>query len=130
MKESGRDRAAAERLATAEVGRAESARKPVPAPSGGPVPGDRARRRVSAAPSGPTSGPAGERRGESARPVVVFTPRVVEAALAGVIATGLGLGGFAASTTQLATALFTVSSAGLVVLLVGEAWSRRRWTIR
>ncbi|MGQ0703654.1 MAG: hypothetical protein ACT4PM_11035 [Gemmatimonadales bacterium] len=77
------------------------------------------------APGEPGEAPR-KRKGEG----MALTPRVVETAVAGVVAAGLGLGGFTASTVELATALSAVSLAGLVVLLVAEWWSRRRWTIR
>jgi hypothetical protein len=55
---------------------------------------------------------------------------VVEAALALCAATGLGVVWLVASAAGLATALFTVSLAGVVVLLVNEIAGRRRWSLR
>ncbi len=46
------------------------------------------------------------------------------------VAAGMGLVGIASSTVQLAKALFAISCAGLVVLLVTGAAARRRWTLR
>jgi hypothetical protein len=55
---------------------------------------------------------------------------VVEAALALCAAAGLGVVWLVASAAGLATALFTVSLAGVVVLLVSEAGQRKRWSVR
>jgi hypothetical protein len=60
----------------------------------------------------------------------VFTPRVVEAAVAVLVAAAMGVGGVAATTTQFAGALLAISGTGLVVLLVTGAVGRRRWTLR
>lgn len=55
---------------------------------------------------------------------------MVEAAVAMFIAAGMGVGGIASSTVQLAKVLFAISGTGLVVLLVTGAAARRRWTLR
>ena len=57
-------------------------------------------------------------------------PWRVEGVLAGAGAVALAVGGFSASTAELATLLSVVSLGGLVVLLVAEARSRRKWSRR
>lgn len=66
-------------------------------------------------------------RGDSKRWRGVLTPRVVEAALALLGAAGLGVVWLVASAPGVAATLFTVSLAGVVVLLVSEAGQRKRW---
>ena len=55
---------------------------------------------------------------------------MVETSLAVLLAAGLGLVGVTATAAQLASFLFAVSFAGLVVLLVRESRFSRRWKVR
>jgi hypothetical protein len=60
----------------------------------------------------------------------VPTPWLLEGSLAGLGAVGIAVSGIATTTTELAMLLFTVSLAGLAVLVVAETRAKRRWTLR
>lgn len=69
-------------------------------------------------------------RGEPKRGGRVLTPRVVEAALALLVAAGLGLVWLVASAAGLAVSLFAISVASVALLLVTEQGKKRRWSLR